>query len=94
MTDTNRAWPWALDAARRRYRVGDLVCTTKHSWFGPGVVGEVSEITLGTVTLTTGFPNLSHATVRHYHVLVQERRTGTLAALRRLWKRVKERMNE
>lgn len=94
MSELNRPWPWALDAARRRYQVGDLVTTTKNSWFGPGIVGEVSEITLGTVTLTTGFPNLSQVTIRPYHVLVQERRTGTRAKLRRLLKRAKERMNE
>lgn len=94
MSDLNRPWPWALDAAGRRYRVGDLVTTTRASWFGPGIVGEVSEITLGAVTVTTGFPNLSRVTVRPYHVLIQERRTGAVAGLKRLWKRVNERMNE
>lgn len=94
MSDLSRAWPWALDAARRRYRIGDLVTTTRRSWFGPGIVGEVSEITLSAVTVTTGFPNLSQVTVRPYHVLILERRTGAVACLKRLWKRVNERMNE
>lgn len=94
MSDLDRAWPWALDGARRRYQVGDLVTTTRYSWFGPGIVGEVTEITLGTVTLETGFPNLSKVTVRPYHVLIQERRTGAVARLKRLWKRLNERKTE
>lgn len=93
MSKLNRPWPWALDGARRRYQVGDLVTTTKASWFGPGIAGEVSEITLNTVTIQTGFPNLSAVTVRHYHVLVQERRTGAVARLRRLRREIEKRIN-
>ena len=92
MSQLDKPWPWALDGARRRYQVGDLVTTTRASWFGPGIVGEVAEITLGTVTLETGFPNLNKVTVRPYHVLIQERRTGTMARLRRLRRKIEKRM--
>lgn len=94
MSDLNRPWPWAKDAANRLYRAGDLVVTTKRSWFGPGIVGEVVEVTLDSVTIATDLTAVGRLTVRPYHVLVQERRTGAGHRLRYLWKRVSERMNQ
>ncbi len=91
MSDSDHPWPWALDAARRRYQVGDVVITGKASWFGPGIRGEVTKITLDQVTLVTGETAVPEVTVRPYHVLVVERRTGALLRLKKLWQKLNER---
>jgi len=93
LSDLDRPWPWALDAAHRRYHVGDVVVTGKASWFGPGIRGEVTEITMGMVTLRTELSAAPQLRVRPYHVLVQERRTGVRVQVRKLWRKVNERMN-
>jgi hypothetical protein len=84
---------WSLDAAGRRFQVGDLVTTTKRSWFGPGVRGEVLSVRWEdvTVTLATDLTARGRVTVRHHHVLVVERHTGVRVWLRKLWKRTERR---
>lgn len=82
---------WALDVVNRRYMVGDVVVTTKKSWFGPGIRGEVVSISEDMVTLTTNLTIRQRITVRHFHVLVAERRTGLRVRLRKLWIRLNER---
>lgn len=82
---------WALDATNRRFAVGDLVTTTKRCWFGPGIRGEVKAITMDAVTLSANLAHQDVVTVRHFHVLTVERRTGVAVRLRRLWRRLNER---
>jgi len=84
---------WGLDATNSRFAVGDLVTTTKRCWFGPGIRGVVKTITMDAVTLSTDLSVQELFTVRHFHVLVVERRTGVAARLRRLRRRVNERTN-
>lgn len=84
---------WGLDATNSRFAVGDLVTTTKRCWFGPGIRGEVKAITMDAVTITTDLAVQELFTVRHFHVLIVERRTGLVAWLRRLYRRVNERIN-
>lgn len=71
-----------LDVVRRRYGVGDLVMTTKHSRFGPGLMGPVVRITPVHTTIAVNLANLDEVTVRHYHVMLKERRTGFTAWLK------------
>lgn len=82
---------WGLDVTNHRFAVGDLVTTTKRCWFGPGIRGEVSVITMDAVTIVTDMVHGELVTVRHFHTLVVERRTGVAARLRRLRRRVNER---
>lgn len=94
MSQLDRPWPWAKDAAGQLYRVGDLVVTTKRCWFGPGLVGEVLAITLGSVDVSTSLTEVGKLTVRPYHVLVQERRTGLRVRLRSVRKQVSEKRKQ
>lgn len=80
-----------LDATHSRFAAGDLVTTTKGCWFGPGIRGEVQLVTRDVVTLAADLGTQRLFTVRHCHVLVVERRTGLVARLRELWRRVSER---
>jgi hypothetical protein len=82
---------WGLDAANHRFAVGDLVTTTKRCWFGPGIRGVVKTITMDAVTLSTDLSVQELFTVRHFHVLVVERRTGTAVKLRKLRRWINER---
>lgn len=77
---------WARDVTGRYFQVGDVVTTTKKSWFGPGIQGEVISIRWDdmTATLATTLTVRGRVTVRHNHLLVVERRTGTAVTLRRL----------
>lgn len=67
--------------------------TTKRCWFGPGIVGEVVTLTRDGVSLATDLTVRGRVTVRHYHVLVVERRTGLRVRLRRAWQHAKEMRN-
>jgi hypothetical protein len=73
--------------------VDDVVVTGKASWFGPGIRGEVTAITVAMVTLRTDLAAAPVISVRPHHVLVVERRTGARVLTRKLWRKVKERKN-
>lgn len=67
--------------------MGDVVVTSKQSWFGTGIRGEVARITPLGVTLATDLTAQDLVTVRSYHVLVVERRTGFATWFRKLKRR-------